>query len=186
MVLGYIILGLLIDRSMSGYDLKTFFNNSINFFWSAKLSQIYRELGKLEEQGYITHKIEKQEGRPDKKVYSITEEGKIAFTQWLKEFPKEISPGSRNEFLVRIFFSSKLPDEELIFQLKRYIKDKEEELKIYKTIEEQLDKIISEKGHNTDAFNQRFTVRRGLYFTKAGIDWANECIEDIKKIKALE
>jgi len=169
---------------MTGYDLKTFFNNSINFFWSAKLSQIYRELGKLEEQGYINHKIEKQDGRPDKKVYSITKEGKEAFIDWLKNFPKEIDSGSRNEFLVRIFFSSKLPNEELIFQLKRYIKDKEEELKIYKSIEEQLNKVIVEKGHNTDAFNQKLTVRRGLYFTKAGIDWAKECIEEINSLKS--
>lgn len=181
MILGYIILGLLCDKPMTGYDLKTFFNNSINFFWSAKLSQIYRELGKLEEQGYINHKIEKQEGRPDKKVYSITEEGKEAFNQWLYDFPENINNSSRNEFLVRIFFSSKLPNEELIFQLKKYIKRNEEELKIYKNIEEQLNIILTKEKCKPDVFNQKLTVRRGLYFTKAGIDWANECIEEIKK-----
>jgi DNA-binding PadR family transcriptional regulator len=167
---------------MTGYDLKTFFKNSVNFFWSAELSQIYRELAKLEKQGYVTSRIEQQEGRPNKKLYDLTEEGKAIFLKWLTEFPENLTPISRNEFLVRIFFSSKLSDDELIHQLRRYIQKQQEDAKIYSTIEERLNSKISRGACNSEAFHQRFTVRRGLYFAQSEINWANECIEEITKL----
>lgn len=189
MTLGFIILGLLMDRPMTGYDLKTFFKNSVNFFWSAELSQIYRELSKLEEQGYVTSKVEHQEGRPNKKLYSVTEEGQGGFLKWLMEFPENLVPISRNEFLVRIFFSSRLSDDELIHNLKRYILQQEKDAEICRNIEERLNLIISDDSSNTEAFHHRLTVRRGIYFAQSEINWANECIEEIKmkeRISSLE
>lgn len=48
MSLPHAILGLLNYMPMTGYDLKNFFDDSIDFFWSAQMSQIYRELKNLE------------------------------------------------------------------------------------------------------------------------------------------
>lgn len=180
MTLGFIILGLLSYTPMNGYDLKAFFDRSINFFWSAELSQIYRELSRLEKLGYINYKIEHQEGRPDKKIYSISEEGEKAFEEWLKNFPDILTPVSRNEFLVRIFFSSKLDKEELISYLERYIKEQQEELNAYRLVEEKLTERLRGEKCNREVFYQRLTVRRGLSFSRAEVDWAKECIEDIK------
>lgn len=180
LTLGFIILGLLGYMPMTGYDLKAFFDRSINFFWSAELSQIYRELSRLEKLGYISHKTEHQEGRPDKKVYSISQEGDRAFIEWLKDFPKAPGTVSRNEFLVRIFFSSKLQREELKAHLEDYIKEQSQELETYRLIEKKLNEKLMEEGYKGDAFYQRFTVRRGIYFASAEINWAKECIEEIK------
>lgn len=181
-MLKFIILGLLSFKPMTGYDLKTFFNRSINFFWSAELSQIYRELSKLEKFGYVHFRIEHQEGRPDKKIYSLTEDGEDIFIKWLKDFPQNLTPVSRNEFLVRIFFSSKISNEELLFQLKRFARQKEEELNTYKLIEEKMKAQMKESDYEKEIFHRKLTVRRGLIFAKAEIDWANECIEEIKKL----
>lgn len=41
------ILGLLNYGSMSGYDIMRTFKNSLDFFWTAQTSQIYRELQTL-------------------------------------------------------------------------------------------------------------------------------------------
>jgi DNA-binding PadR family transcriptional regulator len=166
---------------MTGYDLKTFFNRSINFFWSAELSQIYRELSKLERNSYISYEIIPQEGKPDKKVYSITEGGKIKFIEWLRDFPHDLTPISRNEFLVRIFFSAKIPKEELILNLSRYIKQEEQELKTYMSIEDMINARMKEQKDDEELMHQRLTVRRGLYFAQSEINWAKECIEEIQK-----
>jgi DNA-binding PadR family transcriptional regulator len=64
---------------------------NINNFWAASLSQIYRELGALEKKGYLTSEIEKQDDRPDKRIYDITEEGKAAFREWITHFPEKLS-----------------------------------------------------------------------------------------------
>lgn len=187
MILGFIILGLLSYESMTGYDLKTFFDRSINFFWSAELSQIYRELSKLETKGYVNFTIEHQEGKPDKKIYSLTEEGEKAFIEWLRSFPQSLSPASRNELLVRIFFSSRLTNEELILQLDRFLKKEEDELRSYRQIEEKIEKVMKEnKDCSKEFFYQKLTVRRGLYFAQGEINWAKECLSEIKKLHMQE
>lgn len=183
LTLGFIILGLLSYTPMTGYDLKAFFDRSINFFWSAELSQIYRELSRLEKQGYISFKTEHQEGRPDKKIYSITQEGEGAFMEWLRDFPDTLSTPSRNEFLVRIFFSSKLQRGELTAQLEDYIDEQERELKIYEQIEKKLSERLKEKGYEGDTFCQRMTVKRGISFARSEISWAKECIEELKVVQ---
>lgn len=181
MTLGYIILGLLSLKPMTGYDLKTFFSKSINFFWSAELSQIYRELSNLERKGFVRYELIPQEGRPDKKIYSITDAGEKKFVEWLGEFPDNLTPVSRNEFLVRVFFSSKIPEEELVAQLTRYIKQQEKELRACRDIEEMLRKMMERSPDNQRAFHQKLTVRRGIHFAQAEIAWARECIEEIQR-----
>ncbi len=42
-------LGLLNYGNMTGYEIREIFNKSLNFFWQAQSSQIYRELHTLEE-----------------------------------------------------------------------------------------------------------------------------------------
>ena len=56
---------------MSGYELKYIFDKSVKHFWSAKQSQIYRELNSLHEAGHVEIEKVEQENRPDKKVYHI-------------------------------------------------------------------------------------------------------------------
>ena len=182
MTLGFILLGLLIGKPMTGYDLKTFFDNSVNFFWSAELSQIYRELSRLEKQRYVVGRMEQQEGRPNKKIYDVTEAGSEVFNKWLGEYPENLTPVSRNEFLVRIFFSSKLSKEELIYQLKRYILQLEKETEIYRSIEQRIDASISTGDCSPDILCRRFTVRRGIYFNQSETEWASECIEELNKL----
>ena len=47
------ILGLLNYGDMTGYEIREIFNKSLNFFWQAQSSQIYRELRTLEKNGWI-------------------------------------------------------------------------------------------------------------------------------------
>ena len=83
MSLTYGILGFLSYGSMTGYDLAKAFSCSVNFFWNAQTSQIYRELGKLEEEGLVASELVLQTQRPNKKLYAITDEGKRRFRAWL-------------------------------------------------------------------------------------------------------
>ena len=55
------ILGLLNYGDMSGYEIREVFKNSLNYFWTAQTSQIYRELGALEKNGWIKRRAVEQE-----------------------------------------------------------------------------------------------------------------------------
>jgi DNA-binding PadR family transcriptional regulator len=68
MALEHAILVSLSERAASGLDLTRRFDKSIGFFWSATHQQIYRVLGRMEADGWVTCEVVAQQGRPDKKV----------------------------------------------------------------------------------------------------------------------
>jgi len=87
MALSEAILVCLTERPMSGYDLAKNFDASIGFFWRASHQQIYRELGKLREKGYVKSEEIRQVGKPnrivhtsrhyDGKALSLNQKGKL-------------------------------------------------------------------------------------------------------------
>ena len=87
--LGYAVMSLLSREDLSGYDLKRWMERPLGYFWSARHSQIYPELARLEKEGYVTHRVVEQQERPDKKVYEITESGREALRVWITESPVE-------------------------------------------------------------------------------------------------
>lgn len=100
------LLGLLSYAPMSGYDLKKIFEESINFFWSAQTSQIYRELKSLEKGGFVDCTVEPSQTGPNRKIYRVTEAGRTRLREWLVDMPDDIDEDNRNEFLLRVFLSS--------------------------------------------------------------------------------
>ena len=83
MSLDYAILGFLNYAPLSGYDLKKVFDNSVQHFWPADQSQIYRTLTRLTERGLAEMDVIEQTERPDRKVYHITQAGRDELLQWL-------------------------------------------------------------------------------------------------------
>ena len=96
------ILGLLNYGSMTGYDITRIFQDSLNYFWNAQTSQIYRELKTLKANGWATDETVAQEGKPDKKVFSITESGKEELNRWLISDDSELV--TREPLLMKTFF----------------------------------------------------------------------------------
>ncbi len=183
MSLSNAILGLLIYRSMTGYNLKKIFDKSIYGVWTASLSQIYRELSTLEKKGYVSSSVQKQEDRPDKRIYNITEDGKNAFQNWLADFPENLSSPKRDEFMLRIFFGSKLKENELIKQFRRFILQKQEYLEILTGIEKNFKEYVCEFGVGPvekEEIFWHFTVKRAVMSLEVSIKWAEECIEELE------
>ena len=77
------ILGLLNYGPMTGYEIKTVFQDSLNYFWTAQTSQIYRELQSLKKKEWVKDELIPQKGRPDKRLFSITDAGKEELRCWL-------------------------------------------------------------------------------------------------------
>jgi DNA-binding PadR family transcriptional regulator len=105
-----VLLGFLMRKSMTGYDLKKAFSISFSFFSGLSYGSIYPALKKMEKQGLITKRLEIQDGAPNRKVYTITEAGKTAFLDALKSPFAQEQP--KSSFLMRLFFFSHLSPEE--------------------------------------------------------------------------
>jgi DNA-binding PadR family transcriptional regulator len=184
MSLQYAILGLLSYRQMTGYDLKKMFDESINNFWAASLSQIYRELGTLERKGYLTSEIEKQNDRPDKRIYNITTDGRAAFREWITHFPEKLSKEKRDEFTLRLFFGSNLSKQDLITQLRRFLAEMQEQLDKIQYFNRMADQYVSQmKLFNGEDVYWKLILRRALMNTETSIKWANESLEELMKEK---
>jgi DNA-binding PadR family transcriptional regulator len=83
--LPHAILVSLSEQSGSGYELARRFDRSIGFFWSATHQQIYRTLRALLDDGWVQAAPVVQQGRPDKKVYTVTEAGRAELSRWIAE-----------------------------------------------------------------------------------------------------
>lgn len=182
MSLQFAILGLLNYQSMTGYDLKKLFDESINNFWAASLSQIYRELGTLESKGYTTSVIQHQQDRPDKKIYSITENGKAAFKEWISNFPEKLSKETRDEFSLRVFFGSNVSKEQLIAQFRRFIQEKQDKLKVIQNLYQVSGKYADEmKLFSGEEKHWRFVLRRAVLTLEMLVGWATECMDELNE-----
>lgn len=182
MTLQYALLGLLSYHDQTGYDLKKLFDDSIRNFWHASISQIYRELNTLEHKGYVTSEILPQADRPDKRVYSITEKGRAAFSDWIANFPEKLSKEKRDEFSLRLFFGSSIGPDEVLRQFERLIAEKQRELtavRHYMSIAEEYAKKLSLYGG--EEMYWRFILRRAEMNLNTTITWAAECVGEIKK-----
>lgn len=98
----YALLGMLTYKPMSGYDMKKMSDHSIGHFWNENYGNIYPVLKKMEAENLVTMTREEKDGAPTRKVYTITEEGRAAFSQWLSRPPEPAI--LREELLLQVFF----------------------------------------------------------------------------------
>jgi DNA-binding PadR family transcriptional regulator len=110
----YVILAILTFREMSGYELKFVIDKSIGYFYvSPAYSQIYAELRRLESHGLVTMQKVTQKVLPDKRLYSLTPQGRAVIQQWLAE--AKVEPDTyKSPFQLRLFFGHLLPPERLL------------------------------------------------------------------------
>ena len=101
----YGVLGLLAYWGpLSGYDIKGLFDHVLSAMWGAAHSQIYNELRRMKDLGWVMMEREEQESRPDRKVYQITPAGQTALVAWQKQPPVVLQ--LRDELLLKIIFGS--------------------------------------------------------------------------------
>lgn len=72
------------EQSGSGYELARRFDRSIGFFWAATHQQIYRTLRTMEGHGWVHATAVTQHGRPDKKVYTVSDTGRAELARWIE------------------------------------------------------------------------------------------------------
>ena len=101
MALGDAILACLTERPMTGYELAKTFDSSIGFFWKTDHQQIYRELSRLRDRGYIQGREVVQSGKPNKLVYTLTADGRAAFRHWAAR--PSTPPSVKDDLLVRLY-----------------------------------------------------------------------------------
>ncbi|MCU1412712.1 MAG: PadR family transcriptional regulator [Microbacteriaceae bacterium] len=101
MALDLILLSVLRAAPAHGYELK----RQVQRPTFARLSNnsLYPHLRRFEQLGAVTSSVEEQDGRPARRIYSITDAGRALFTDLVSALPHDLA-GSDEEFLVRLSF----------------------------------------------------------------------------------
>ncbi|MGD0707519.1 MAG: PadR family transcriptional regulator [Anaerolineaceae bacterium] len=181
MSLEYSLLGFLNYGPMTGYDLKKTLDESTQFFWHAELSQIYPELKMLEQKGLITSKTLPQDGRPDKKVYSITPQGREELLAWLSD-PIDEVPEIKNQVLLKLFFSGILKKEEICSQLRCQLEIQRALLKRFQQESAARIKSASKTDSMANAGMMWELVRRyGEAQAEMTVHWLEETLNTVEK-----
>jgi DNA-binding PadR family transcriptional regulator len=170
--LKYAILGLLIKRPMTGYEIAKEFGYELAEFWYANHSQIYPELKKLTSEGHVVFNIEISGDILEAKRYTITEKGIKDFTQWilkdenLQRTPKDI-------FRLRMYFSNNLEVSSRIHLLENQRLQHVSRLNTLEKIFEQYREVPSA---SSDRFGDFLVLRGAIMREKNYIAWIDECI----------
>lgn len=160
----YILLGFLMERDMTGYDMKQHMSISTSYFVDASYGSIYPSLKRLEQKGFVEVKETTETGKL-KKIYSINEQGKTEFLKWL-ESPILTSTTNLSSALAKVFFFRYLPREKAALLVGQCVRD----LDNYKK------SLLALKGkveHQADPF-ELCTLDYGLDIYEFSINWCKE------------
>lgn len=184
MSLRYGILGFLSKWEASGYDIKKEFDDIMSIFWHSHLSQIYPELNKLEKEELIQSRLVVQEGKPDKKLYSITEKGKDDLVNWLLA-PPEVQK-TKDAFLMQTFFMDNIPADEVLLKLHMYKKERQQRFdKMKKIVNDRIQSIKERNVMKPRIIMSSAVLKRGLEQEIQSIKWCEDTIQFIEACKHL-
>jgi PadR family transcriptional regulator, regulatory protein AphA len=158
--LGHALLGLLSAGEMTGYELTQAFDISLANVWSAKHSQIYPELAKLQEAGLIR---QTDAGPRGSKRYSATETGRAEVRRWLAEPPAP--QALRTEALLRVFFLGMAEPG----TASRYLREQAEQ---HRAKLESYRRIASHIPDSPESLWNRVALEAGIRHERAMVDWA--------------
>lgn len=182
MSLSHAILSILHLSPLTGYDLKHMaFDQTVQFFWPADQAQIYRTLDRMTEEGWVQFTVEPGDGRPARKVYSITEAGEAELRRW-QASPLD-PPTYRDALLIQLFFGQETPNEGLIGLIEARRAYHEARMAAYGAIQ---------GAYFEDAPADREHLLRGLVldlgtaFEQTLIDWLGRAEKVISQLESPE
>lgn len=171
----YVILGLLRDEAMTGYELKNCIDLRMSFFWKESYGQIYPELIQMVKDGLIKCCDEEKSDNRGKIRYAITEYGRQYFNEWMKqEYEKDTV---RSEALLKFFLADDCNKEDIIHHLKKFYKQNQAQLKLYEKFYESL------KGFE-DIHNHKYIIQMldlGMRQQKLYCEWSDSYIKELKQ-----
>jgi DNA-binding PadR family transcriptional regulator len=174
MALEHALLVALSEQPASGLELARRFGRSIGFFWSATHQQIYRVLGRMDADGWVSVTEVAQSGKPDKKVYAVSPAGQKVLAAWLTE-PTETGP-LRSELAVKLRGASFADDRDAVLDVVRSnLAEHAERLAHFRRLR---NRDYPDPAGLTDlALDQYLVLNGGIRLEEFWVDWLTEYLE---------
>lgn len=176
MALRNAVLAALLDGEASGYDLAKGFDASIANFWMASPQQLYRELTRMEAEGLLSGRVVRQERRPDKRLFALTEAGRAALRTFAAEPPR---PGTvRDELMLKVQALDEAGPEAVRGFVEERARWARAKLDRYLRLRDRLRDGRSESEHlrEADRIGPYLTLLRGISFEEENLRWCTRVL----------
>lgn len=173
----FLILGLLSEGSLSGYEIKKIVDVRFSFFWSESFGQIYPQLKKLNEEGLIKEEsLKEAENSKTSRKYNITDSGINELKEWLKEpVEKEVV---RYEILLKLYFSNIVSPEVMLGHIKEFQRTHNQQMKLFEKFRENLEEYKDVHSNHKDIL---MVLSFGEKVWKAYDEWCGEVSNVLEK-----
>jgi DNA-binding PadR family transcriptional regulator len=174
----FIVLGLLMYREMTIYDLNKSFSMGLSLIYAAGYGTLQYAVKRLQEKGLITF-VETVENGRNKKIYMISEAGILEFHRWMEAE----TPMSKLETtaLSKVFFLGLVDDDKkklaIIEEVIEKITAAEKGLKNHSVEINQLP--IPDELAESFSYQVK-TLDYGIMSHSAAREWFTELLEEIK------
>lgn len=158
------------EGERSGYDLLKLCQKAIGQVWSPARSRLYSVLPRLVDLGYARVRHVSQERRPDKQLYSITDEGRAVLDAWFEE----VEPSETAAFYLKLFVGGLSTDDKLI----RQVEQLRSELAARLAELRELEQTNTRTGH--DRYHW-FLLSLGLDEYELRLRWADSVLEELRR-----
>lgn len=184
MSLDHILLGILNDKPLSGYEVNKWYQHVLKYFWPADQRTIYRALNRMYDNGWLLADLVVQDDSPNKKVYQLTPNGKVELKKWLSTpLPITIHP---SPWLAQLFFGNQISYDALVVNLRA----RQNQLKA------ELEELERRTGRHDPTIQppvvelpphwiRGLTLSYGLESIRFQIDWLDRAIRYVSKGEAL-
>jgi DNA-binding PadR family transcriptional regulator len=174
--LPHAILVSLCEQAGSGYELARRFDRSIGYFWAATHQQIYRTLKSMEDEGWVAVTPVVQHGRPDKKVYEVSDTGRAELARWIAEplsgRGSSVADHRTRDIAVKIRGAQYGDIDAVRSQVAALRAERADLLDTYRGYEER--QFPDPRGLTGAALHQYLVLRGGIRAEESAIDWLDE------------
>jgi len=173
-----LILGLLILKNRTIYEIKAKIKSGLNLMYSDSLGSIQAAIKKLLQKEFIEYSESVDNGK-FKKRYSITEAGRNYFDQWINT-PMRASQ-SKNADLSKLYFMGFSDKKTRVGRIGEYIQSLQEIHDALESIYNEGRTMVIDKAFADILTYQLLSVKYGMDSLLFNIEWYKKLMCDIEK-----
>ncbi len=171
MSLRHAVLAVLLEGEASGYELAKRFGVSVANFWRATPQQLYADLPRLEAAQLIQGTAVRQQGRPDKRVYTLTDAGAQELARFVAAPTKDTA--IKDELLVKVQAADAGDIAQLAETLRLRAAAADQRSRLYEQLLDHMLNGRDESSYLVEAtrVGPYLTCKRGLAFEHENGEW---------------
>lgn len=179
MSIQHALLTSLLEKPSTGYDLAQRFDKSMGYFWHASHQQIYRELGRMADAGWIVATEDNEVGKRRRRLYRVLEAGRAELARWVAQ--PETDSNANRALLIKMRAEAVIGPHGLDRELRRMIVEHQAKLDTYLGIEQ---RDFAAPSLSQPQRLRHAVLRAGIVAERSWLQWAGEVLSLLESAEA--